>query len=95
MWSRFQTGVRGNPAGYLQAWPRTWTRDYWEQIQLAVRAGLELGASELQVQRSNRSATLQNNAYVLDAYTDHICKAWYSALIRWQPYKLIKTLDLH
>ena len=32
--------------------------DYREQIQLAVRAGLELGASELQVQRSNRSATL-------------------------------------
>ena len=29
-----------------------------EQIQLAVRAGLELGASELQVQRSNHSATL-------------------------------------
>ena len=51
MWSRFQTGVRGNQAGYLQAWPGTWTRDYWEQIQLAVRAGLELGAS-------NPSATL-------------------------------------
>ena len=29
-----------------------------EQIQLAVRAGLELGASELQVQRSNHTATL-------------------------------------
>ena len=34
-----------------------WTRDYREQTQLAVRAGLELGASELQVQRSNHSAT--------------------------------------
>ena len=32
--------------------------DYREQIQLAVRAGLELGASELQVQCSNRSSTL-------------------------------------
>ena len=32
--------------------------DYREQIQLAVRAGLELGASELQVPRANRSATL-------------------------------------
>ena len=31
---------------------------YREQIQLAVRAGLELGASELQVRRFNHSATL-------------------------------------
>ena len=29
-----------------------------EQIQLAAKAGLELGASESQVQRSNHSATL-------------------------------------
>ena len=35
-----------------------WTRDYREQIQLAVRAELELGASELQVRRSNDSAML-------------------------------------
>ena len=48
----------GKPAGYLQARPRIWTRDYREQIRLVVRAGLEFGASELQVQRSNRSATL-------------------------------------
>ena len=32
--------------------------DYREQILLAVRVGLELRASGLQVQRSNRSATL-------------------------------------
>ena len=51
--------ARGKPAGYLQAWPRIWTRDYREQMQLAVRAGLEFGASELQVQSSNHSATLQ------------------------------------
>ena len=31
---------------------RIWTRDYREQIQLAVRGGLELGASEFQVGRS-------------------------------------------
>ena len=31
---------------------------YREQIQLAVRAGLELGASELQTRCSNHSATL-------------------------------------
>ena len=46
------------PVGYLQAWSRICTRDYSEQIQLVVRAGLELGASESQVQRSNRSTTL-------------------------------------
>ena len=44
--------------------PRISTRDYREQIQLAVGAGLELGASELQVQRSNRSATLPKNRLV-------------------------------
>ena len=42
---------------YLQVWSKIWIRDYCEEIQLAVRAGLELGASQLQVQRSNRSAT--------------------------------------
>ena len=35
--------ARGKPAGYLQAWPSIWTRDYCEQIQLAFRAGRELG----------------------------------------------------
>ena len=35
-----------------------WTRDYHEQIQLAVRVGRELEASEWHVQRSNHSATL-------------------------------------
>ena len=54
----------GKPADYLQAWPRISTRDYCEQIQLAVGAGLKLGASELQVQRSNRSATLPKNRLV-------------------------------
>ena len=38
--------AEGKPAGYLQAWPRIWTRDYREQIQVVVRAGLEQGASE-------------------------------------------------
>ena len=33
-------------------WPRIWTRDYREEIQLVIRAGLELEASELQVQRT-------------------------------------------
>ena len=35
-----------------------WPRDYREEIQPAIREGLELGASELQVQRFNHSATL-------------------------------------
>ena len=34
------------------------TNRFQEQIQLAVRAGLQLGASGLQVQRSHCSATL-------------------------------------
>ena len=52
-----------NQLSILQAWLRIWTRDYQEQIQLAVRAGLELGVSGIQVRRSNRSVTLppQNN----------------------------------
>ena len=48
-----------NQLAILQAWSRICIRDYREQIQLrAVRAGRELGASGLQVQRSNHSATL-------------------------------------
>ena len=50
--------ARGKPAGNLQAWPRIWTQDYRELIQLTIRAELELGASKLQVQRSNHTATL-------------------------------------
>ena len=36
----------GKPVGYLQARSRIWTPDYREQIQLAVRDGLEPGLSE-------------------------------------------------
>ena len=35
-----------NQLAILQACSRIWTRDYREQIQLAVRAGLDLGAFE-------------------------------------------------
>ena len=38
---------------------KDWTRDYRDEIQLVVRAGLELGAIEFQVQRSKRSASLK------------------------------------
>ena len=41
------------PAGFSQAWSRIWTQYYHEQIQLVVSMGLELGASELQVQHPN------------------------------------------
>ena len=41
-----------NQLAMLQAWPRIWTRDYREEIQLVNWAGLELEASELQVQRT-------------------------------------------
>ena len=47
----------GKLAGYLQTWPRIWTRNDREQIQLAVTASFELGASELQVQRSKTPLT--------------------------------------
>ena len=30
----------------LLAWPRIWTRDYREPIQLAIRVGLELGPAK-------------------------------------------------
>ena len=41
-----------------QAWSRIRTRGYRQQIQLAIKAGFELGVSRLYVQRSNHSATL-------------------------------------
>ena len=47
-----------NQMAILQAWSRIYIWDHHEQIQLAVRAGLEFWACGLLVQRSNRSATL-------------------------------------
>ena len=49
-------------------------RDKREQIQLAVGEGLKLGDSELQVQRSSRSATLppKNKSYEYQYITDSI-----------------------
>ena len=62
----------GKPAGYSQAWPRIWTQYYHEQIQLVVRAGLELRASELQVQapvvQTLDSTTHRINHYPADKY---------------------------
>ena len=43
---------------------RGFDRDYRNKPQLAVRVGLELGASELRVQRTNRSATLALPPYL-------------------------------
>ena len=64
-----ETNNSNQTAGYLQSWSRIWTRDYREQIQLAVRAGLELKASELQVQRSNQSDTLPASPIVGSMWT--------------------------
>ena len=50
--------VGGEPFVYFTSVRASETRTTREQIQLAIRAGLELGASELKVQCSNRSATL-------------------------------------
>ena len=47
----------GRPVGFVQAQPRSWTRDYLEQIQLVVRAGPEPGISRFQIRRPNHSAT--------------------------------------
>ena len=54
--------LKTNQLAILQMCSRIWTRDYREQIQLA---SLELGASEWQVQRSNRSATVLLSALPL------------------------------
>ena len=40
---------RRQPVGYLQAWPRIWTRDYLEQIQQVAIAGFEPGTLELKI----------------------------------------------
>ena len=48
-----------NQLAILQMWLKSWTRNCWEQIQLAVREEIELGDSALQSQRSiNRSTML-------------------------------------
>ena len=58
--------------------------DYREQIQLAVRAGLKLGASDLQVQRSNHSATQPPLTvlfvWIILGYLHFCCFAKYSTL---------------
>ena len=46
------------PVGYLQEQLGSWTREYQEQIQRVVRAGLEPGISESQGKRPNHSDTL-------------------------------------
>ena len=48
----------GKPVGSVQAQPRSWAKDYLEQIQLVVRAGSELVISRFQVRHPDHSATL-------------------------------------
>ena len=61
------------------------TPDYQEQIQLAVRAGFELGASEWQVKRYNRLATLPHllNNHCSDIFS---CKESSGELPRYEMY---------
>ena len=51
---------RRQPVGYLQAWPRIWTRDDGEQIQQVARVGFEPETAGLRVRRADhsRAATL-------------------------------------
>ena len=49
---------------------RIWTRDYREQIQLAVRAGLERGTCRMQFQRSNHWAKLPSSFSNVISITD-------------------------
>ena len=68
----------------LQAWPRIgiWIRDNREQIQPAVRAGLELGVSEIQVHRSNSSEfEWENYSLVSNRY---VSQGLYQSLLLWK-----------
>ena len=73
---------RGRPVGYVQAQPRSWTRDYLEQIQLVVRAGLELGLSRFQVLRPNHSPTLPLQG--LRRTPKSVFRKWQLS-VRWKP----------
>ena len=45
--------AKGKPVGYWRAWLRSCTQEYQEEIQLAFREGIEVGACGLQFQHSN------------------------------------------
>ena len=49
---------RRQPVGYLQAWPRIWSRDNREQMHQVTRARLEPGAAGLRVRSADLSAML-------------------------------------
>ena len=79
------TGTEVNQLAILQAWPRIWIRDNWEQIQTAVRAGLQLGAFEIQVRRSNSNEwenySLVSNKYVSQGLYQNLL----TTKINWKP----------
>ena len=62
----------GRPVGYIQAQPSSLAKDYLEQNQLVVRAGLELRISRFQVQHPNHWA-------MLPPYRYNISNGWSSA----------------
>ena len=59
LWGRDLVSIVRKPTGYLQAWPRIWTWDCREQIQRAVRAGLELASPTALTTRSRWVRSIQ------------------------------------
>ena len=45
--------AKGKPVGYWRAWLRSCTQEYQEEIQLAFREGIEVGACGLQFEHCN------------------------------------------
>ena len=54
--------------GYLQGWPRIWTRDDWEQIQQVARAGLLLGMRWPMRWPLGQAASSHSGAYTVERY---------------------------
>ena len=66
---------RRQPVGYLQAWPRNWTRDDRAQIQQVARAGLEPGTAGLRVRRADHSAALPSVG-IDGTFSAHFLSPW-------------------
>ena len=65
-----------NQWAILQAWPRIWTQDYRGQIQLAVRAGLELEAAI----NHHRAIMVELLTLLREPFDSHSCPQFSSAV---------------
>ena len=82
---------KANQLAILKAWPRIWARHHQKQIQLtAVRAGLELSASQLQVQHPNCLAMLApltksiSTIRIMIKLQHHLWQTlWHLAVLSW------------